>query len=232
MNNRRSETQAESPKRSRATWVITVAVLFLVVHFSAGSVRGAIVQWQIADGGNGHYYALVGDYADPMQRWSWETSKLMAESMTHLGMQGHLVTISSEAENQFLADTFYPGPDEPWPTWIGLTDNEAYGGFESSNQLNPEIDGWVWVTGEPLVYTNWTPGNPDNLNDEDFALMGSQHRDHHMWNDQQSGTGGHAPFFVEFEPVPEPSSFVAWLLLGMISFRGCAALRSSWLRVR
>lgn len=39
-----------------------------------------------------------------------------------------------------------------------------------------------------------------------------------MWNDEQSGFGGHAPFFVEFEPavVPDPASAAVWSLLGLV----------------
>ena len=40
-------------------------------------------------------------------------------------------------------------------TWIGLTDE--------SNEGN-----WQWITGEPLVFTNWHPNQPDNES-------GSQH---------------------------------------------------------
>ena len=176
------------------------------------SANAAIFTWRVEDGGNGHSYELVGNYEDPNQRWNWESSKVMAESLEFLGMKGHLVTIGSAAENQFLIDTFHN--NSPLPTWIGLTDNEAFGGFESFGQPNPQTDGWVWVTGEAVTFTDWVPGGPDGSfnREEDYALMGSQHRDHHMWNDEQSGTGGDAQFFVEYEPavVPEPTSLGLW----------------------
>lgn len=69
--------------------------------------NGSIIQWSVADGGNGHYYELVGDHSDPSQIWSWEDSKIMAESRTYLGIQGHLVTIANAGEEQFLVDTFH-----------------------------------------------------------------------------------------------------------------------------
>jgi hypothetical protein len=199
------------------------SILFLALLLPS-VVRGAIVEWTVASGGNGHFYELVGNYDDPAQRWNWETSKAMADARTHLGMQGHLVTITSAAENAFLVSTFHN--DSPLPTWIGLTDNEAFGGSESFGQRNPQVDGWVWITGEAVTFTDWVPGGPDGSfnREEDYALMGSQHRDHHQWNDEQSGTGGDAQFFVEYEPavsaVPEPMSVLCWgAIAGLVVLR-------------
>ncbi|MBC8354930.1 MAG: hypothetical protein H8E66_23370 [Planctomycetes bacterium] len=179
----------------------------------------AAIQWKVENGGNGHFYGLVGDYTKSDQRWTWSESKTMAEGMSHLGIQGHLVTISSAAENQFIIENLHVGANR-LPAWLGLTDSEAFGGFESFGQANPRTDGWVWVTGEAIVFTGWNPGNPDNTNDEDFAIMGSVWGDHSDWNDVQSGSGGHAPFFIEFDVnpkvVPEPTTLAIWSLLGGI----------------
>ena len=190
----------------------------MVLSLIAANASAAIITWQVADGGNGHAYDLIGDYSDPSQRWTWETAKVMAEGMTYLGVQGHLVTITSAQEDQFLIDNFHNA--SPLPTWIGLTDNEDYGGTESFGQTNPQTNGWVWVTGEAVTYTNWIPNGPDGSfnREEDFALMGSQHRDHHQWNDEQRGD--HAQFFVEFDlppaaAVPEPASLFIWTTFGL-----------------
>lgn len=74
----------------------------------------------------------------------------------------------------------------------------------------------VWVMGEPVTFTGWSPGNPDNLqsNDEDFAALGlGPNALISQGNDFQSGNAGHAPFFVEYEAVatvPEPASLLVW----------------------
>jgi hypothetical protein len=201
-----------------SNWTRRVALAgTLATVLLAADSHAAIVQWQVADGGNGHYYELVGNYLDTTQRWNWETSKVMAEARTHLGIQGHLATVGSAAENQFLIDSLHVL--SKWPTWIGLTDSELFGGHESFGQPNPQVDGWAWITGEPVTFTGWYPGSPENTNDEDFALMGSQHGEHSLWNDAQSGTGGDAQFFVEYEPaqaaVPEPSSGI--LVAGLLA---------------
>jgi len=53
---------------------------------------------------------------------------------------GNLVTIDSEAENQWLADTF---PLQRY--WIGLNDSPTYGNSEGNFQ---------WVSGDPVSYTS------------------------------------------------------------------------------
>ena len=126
-----------------------------------------LVEWTIAEGGNGHSYVqVVGNLAV-----DWEEAKAIAESLSHRGVQGHLVTITSQGEQDFVASIFDGGR-----TWIGLTDDPAYGGTESFGQPNPQVDGWVWITGEPVTYTNWyntnVPNNSDNSGcAENFGMM-------------------------------------------------------------
>lgn len=73
----------------------------------------------------------------------------------------HLVTISSQEENDLITET--TGGD----VWIGFTDQyeEGY---------------WEWVTGEEVVYTNWGEDEPNNSGDgEHFALINNNG----TWND-------------------------------------------------
>ncbi|MDC0360128.1 autotransporter outer membrane beta-barrel domain-containing protein, partial [Candidatus Pelagibacter ubique] len=48
---------------------------------------------------NGHYYQVVGDLEDGI---SYADAKTAAEASTYRGLSGYLVTITSEAENDFL----------------------------------------------------------------------------------------------------------------------------------
>ena len=41
----------------------------------------------------------------------------MAENLSYLGLPGHLVTITSQPENQFIIDNFYYANNNPWPMW-------------------------------------------------------------------------------------------------------------------
>jgi hypothetical protein len=180
---------------------------FLASIFAAAMFAsyGVPVEWRVEDGGNGHFYELVGNFLDVNDRYLWADAKVVAEGRTHQDVHGHLATITSDAENRFLIETFHNA--NPWPTWIGLTDNEAYGGSESFGQANPTVDGWVWVTGEPITFHGWVTGRPDNTNDEDYALIGSSWGIDSLWNDGQDSW--HAAFFVEYDvaPVPDRTPF-------------------------
>jgi hypothetical protein len=89
-----------------------------------------------------------------------------------INMGGHLVTITSSSENNFVFNT--------WPSgWIGFTDE----GIEGQ---------WRWVTGEPVTFTNWNGGEPNNAGNEDYAQFVSGGR----WNDLPNVS---LPYVLEFE---------------------------------
>ncbi len=82
------------------------------------------------------------------------------------------MTITSEAENEFLVTTFGEGIEY----WIGLNDEKEEGK-------------WVWVTGEPFEYANWAPGEPDNYRQKQhFVIINDTkpdrgHFEPGKWND-------------------------------------------------
>lgn len=88
----------------------------------------------------GHRYQFVpGDFR-------WEEAKAKAESMG-----GHLVTITSKAENEWIYATFGSKLNKDARSssvWTG-------GSAESSGQP------YRWVTGEPFSFTDWRKGEPD-----------------------------------------------------------------------
>lgn len=67
----------------------------------------------------------------------------------------HLATISSAAENAFISTA--AGGNGAY-AWIGFTDEVTEGSF-------------VWVNGEPVTYTNWCSGEPNNLGNEDYTTI-------------------------------------------------------------
>ncbi|MEC7484398.1 MAG: hypothetical protein VX998_06385, partial [Candidatus Thermoplasmatota archaeon] len=69
-------------------------------------------QWPISDGGNGHWYQYVeGD------RVCWNTANQLSQDV----YKGHLASITSEAEGQFLIGLSGPIPgDSGGQAWIGL----------------------------------------------------------------------------------------------------------------
>jgi hypothetical protein len=83
----------------------------------------------------GHWYKL---YMEPM---SWHEAKRFCEEQS-----GHLVTITSRQENDFVTRLARSARDAGW---IGLTDEREEGK-------------WEWVTGEQVVFTAWARGEPNN----------------------------------------------------------------------
>jgi hypothetical protein len=150
---------------------------------SPGTLRSAPILWSTGSGGNGHYYESV---STPM---TWEDANLAASAMLFLGENGHLATITSQAENDFLVANF--------------VNPQFLGGYQPDGSSEPDGD-WAWVTGETWSYTNWAPGEPNNsLGTEkylEFFAGGPR------WNDI-FGTATRT-FLVEYDIVPEPSTLV------------------------
>jgi hypothetical protein len=95
---------------------------------------------------------------------------------------GHLATISSAAENNFVA-TIAGGANAL--AWIGLTDQDSEGDF-------------VWVTGEPLVYTNWGAGEPNGGGYENWVEI--NRNGFGRWNDLPAFST--RVLIVEFDEAP------------------------------
>jgi hypothetical protein len=133
-------------------------------------------------GGNGHVYEYVPTPG------SWTVARDAAAARTFRGVAGHLVTITSAFENDIVS-AFRSGGD--LRGWIGLTDEAKEGTF-------------VWVTGEPVTYTNWWSG-PDDVEDpEPNNQNGNEHYAEiyaaGVWNDQTLNSNGlNQGYVVEYD---------------------------------
>ncbi|MBI4848652.1 MAG: M6 family metalloprotease domain-containing protein [Nitrospirae bacterium] len=141
---------------------------------------------------NGHYYLRV----DVQAGINWNSAKTAAEGLTFMGMQGHLVTVSSDTENLFLTNSPELGNGD---NWADLLHDHWLGGYQLPGSLEPD-GGWKWVTNEEFVYTNWGIGEPNNWGDEnsihfahDISAGGKE------WNDA-TGEELLPGYVVEFEP--------------------------------
>jgi len=156
---------------------------FALAAVLAGTLSGRAqnwVQWKSVEGGNGHYYALT-----PVAT-NWAAAEALAVSWG-----GTLATITSEAEQKFINDTFLTGALEHRPVWIGLMDKAAKKGpwklklgpvkVEIGDAPKPSYN--QWVTGEPINYQNWKPGQPDNCG-------GNEHYGVINWFDSDSPPRG------------------------------------------
>lgn len=165
--------------------VATVCVL------ASAPAHAGVITGPVVNPANGHsYYLLTAN--------TWTASEAEA-----ISLGGHLVTINDAAENAWVFSTFAaPAGGPTRNVWFGLTDQAVEGSF-------------VWASGEPVTYTNWAPGEPNNT-------FGSEDYGHFytnvyglLWNDA-TNTGTNISFgpihgVVEVAPaatVPEPSMLV------------------------
>lgn len=131
---------------------------------------------------NGHYYLEVATPAGI----TWPDAKSAAEQRYLRGYQGHLATITSPAENIFLAGgELSEGAAQFY--WLG--------GVQSPTGEEP-AGGWGWVTGEPWVYSNWIPEEPnDQDGNEDVLHFGPG--TYGAWNDDPPDATNRG-YIVEF----------------------------------
>ena len=90
----------------------------------------------------------------------WEGAQLLCNQFGY-----DLVSINSEAENDFLVDGMaIHGPGTDW--WIGYSDDAVEGS-------------WVWEDGTSGGYENWEPGQPNDFAGQDCAEIDPDG----TWND-------------------------------------------------
>ncbi|MFH1132653.1 MAG: lectin-like protein [Pseudomonadota bacterium] len=87
-------------------------------------------------------YVVIAESKAPVRNWAQGLSYCKS-----LGM--HYASISSSEENQFLEKYRDSVASAHW-LWIGFNDIAAEGN-------------WVWQNGEPVVFTNWKGGEPNNM---------------------------------------------------------------------
>lgn len=172
--------------------VATAAILAI----SAGA-QAAPIQWTVGAGGNDHWY----DFVPQGSLTTWDEARADALAMTNFGMSGYLATVTSDAENSFLANMV----DER-VGYLGGTDEAVE-------------DEWRWIDGPeagqqfsqggaataPDNYVNWNGGEPNDKDGNEHVL--------HMnfdvsggWNDTLPGFELTDGYFVEFDPVSEPAT--------------------------
>ena len=140
---------------------VLAAATVLAVGISAAA-QSAPIQWAIADGGNGNWYEVVlptlfDGSGNPLQ-FSWTDALDFADDAICVpcgGVEGHLVTITSAAENAFVSTQIAViGIDENAegvPFWMAASDVGDDGNF--TWRAGPE-------NGQGLVFTSWAVGEP------------------------------------------------------------------------
>lgn len=189
--------------------MFALGLLTAVFTSSAATIDGPVV-----NPSNGSTYYLLDNA-------SWTDSELEAESLG-----GTLAIVNSAEENKWIYDTFSSLSGVTRNLWIGLYRKDSGSPFS-------------WVSGEPVAYTNWASGEPNNTGGEEYYAeiwgyvedikQAPSVRQSSTWNDNRdSGNWPNGwttqPFgVVEVSAVPEPAS-AALILAGLGIAVGAAHL--------
>lgn len=124
--------------------------------------EGAVL-WE----GNGHYYKVFSGPNSEYPQLTWEEAKLACEQLG-----GHLVTITSSEEQDFIESLDSTTCIGEWSVWIGLSRPEGTGP-------------WTWITGEPYEYTHWANTEPSG----DGSCVAMRTKNYgYGWNDADANT--------------------------------------------
>ncbi|MCP3918277.1 MAG: hypothetical protein GY711_22245 [bacterium] len=109
------------------------------------------------------YAPVTGNWYTLLSPRGW-----IAAEQRAVALGGHLATVDSAPENQWITANFTRA-------FIGYTDvyNEGQ---------------WTWTSGAPPGYENWAPGEPDDVGDADFCVLGNDGR----WRDEPASAERHA----------------------------------------
>jgi hypothetical protein len=143
---------------------------------------------------NGHYYEALS----VPRGLAWDDAHELARAKTYRDMPGHLATITTHEENEFLLRRLPQAVRGYY--WLG--------GFQLPGILDPAA-GWQWVTGEPFSYSHWN--NLGAAEPNDYYGLGTGDEDENRlqfwysqtgrWNDARPYvTNESYGYVVEYEP--------------------------------
>ncbi len=165
----------------RYGWMMRTGLVHLLLSVAGFvSVYAQPIYWDQ----NGHYYEIV---VSPYI--SWDSARDQAHSRVYQCRRGHLLTITSQEEQDFVWNLLRQSYS------CGSVPDQFYiGGYEE-----PVGSGnWQWVTGEPMDFIYWAPGEPNNRGYETVIALGLFCSG--RWNNVPSSGSWHSRgYIVEYE---------------------------------
>jgi len=141
---------------------MSLANAVAAVALFAGLAGASPEPWIHPDGSI-HYYDPISTPSGINWNYAWDSA---------LGHGGYLATITSQTENDFVFSLI--NSDLYWYQRPGSVQRLAgpwLGGTQDGGSPEPD-SGWHWVTDEPMGYSNWSPGEPDNKGNENALHFG------------------------------------------------------------
>lgn len=161
--------------------------------FTVAPIAPLAIQATATNPANGHVYHLLA-------KSSWTVAEARA---VELG--GHLTTVNDQAEHDWITANFHN---------FGSVDIDLWSGF---NDVASEGN-WVWVSGEPVTYTNWDAGEPNNAGaGEDFGCM-RKNNPNALWNDLPDNPTG---FHNQIHGVVEVGAAATTYCTAKVNSLGC-----------
>jgi hypothetical protein len=169
--------------------LIGMMVIASVAFIAEINVHSEPVQWEV----NGHWYDAIGF----TEEITWIEAFFHARKQTYQGLPGHLATLTSQEENDFVWQTL-----QPLDYWLG--------GFQVRRAR--QVDrGWRWITREPWYrFTNWSDGEPNDHGETSGIEDGEENFLQFwgyigQWNDIAITGFGQPGYVIEYEEMPEQS---------------------------
>ncbi|MBM3240791.1 hypothetical protein FJZ31_31300 [Candidatus Poribacteria bacterium] len=183
-----------------------LALCCLCLFIAEITANSEPVQWPV----NGHWYDAIGGSL------TWIQAFQDARSRSYQDLPGHLATLTSQGENDFVWQTFLQ-PDGYW-----------LGGFQI--RLAKKIDkGWMWITRERWSFTNWSDYEPNDCCETQGVEDGEENSLHFLhgegeWNDIP--TDSEQPgYIIEYEQRLEQS-------LAPIKLKDIHQLTTTWAKIK
>lgn len=120
-------------------------------------------------------------------------------------MNGHVASINSASENDFVYELVRHDPNFWFAGYqeTGWSTSGPFFGLRRERRNEQWSGRWVWVTGEPVRYTNWLRGQPDNYRGRQYMARFQNNRSNGPapipgkgWADSY---GTHRGFIIEIE---------------------------------